>query len=401
MIFIFSMLILIPLFLIVSFLCCQILLGLYSLSSSKTFKAIKGERKPVTILIPAHNESYIIKETLSQLMLHTLPCDRVVVVADNCDDNTAEIAERFDVQVIIRKSEQNRGKGFALDYGIRHIESDPKEIIIILDADCNVEQNAIDQMAIAADLHNSPIQSLYLMQTTEQSSFSQKIAQFAFLIKNQIRPLGLKKLNLPCQLMGTGMAFPWKLIQRADLANGNIVEDMKLGVDFILSGNKTIFIPSAKITSQFPTDILAQLTQRTRWEHGHLDTIKTHVPTLIKHAVKSKSLKCFLFALDLAIPPITLLFTLIIGITTLLLSVSIISSDYIYFKLSSVFFITLTFCILASWFISGKEIITIRDCKNIPKYILNKLKIYINFFNNKQVSWVKTKRGKAKKRNKQ
>ena len=50
-------------------------------------------------------------------------------------------------------------------------------------------------------------------------------------MKNWVRPLGLSNLNLPCQLMGTGMAFPWELIRSANLASGSIVEDTKLGLE--------------------------------------------------------------------------------------------------------------------------------------------------------------------------
>jgi len=389
---VFALFISTPLLLIVSFLCCQLLMGV--IFYSKLSNPLSGERKPVSILIPAHNESAIIKETLTHLMAQVRTHDKVIVVADNCDDNTDEIAAQFNVQVIVRNCTKNIGKGYALDFGIRHIENDPEEIVIILDADCNVQENTIDQLAIAANLYKSPVQSLYLMEAPEHSDFTQKIAQFAFLIKNKIRPSGLKALNLPCQLMGTGMAFPWHLISKADLANGNIVEDMKLGVDFIINGNNTRFIPSARITSDFPTDSLAQLTQRTRWEHGHLTTIKEHVPNLLMHAFKNHNLKCLFFALDLTIPPLTLLLTFMTVITALFFSISLISSNYTYFIIISTFFTSFAFCIFISWLSFGKSIITIKDSISIPKYIINKSIIYRNFLNKKEVKWIKTKRDK-------
>ena len=49
------------------------------------------------------------------------------------------------------------------------------------------------------------------------------------------------------------MAFPWDVIRSANLANGFIVEDMKLGLDLALAGHSPVFCPSATVTSTFPT----------------------------------------------------------------------------------------------------------------------------------------------------
>lgn len=391
---IFSLFLLVPFLIIISFLCCQIILGLYAFSSSKTHLPLKGDRKPATILIPAHNESLIIKETLTQLMKQILPCDKVLVIADNCDDDTAKIAEEFNIEVIHRHSKENLGKGYALDFGIQHIKHRKNEVIIFLDADCKLENNALDQMSIAVNKYKCPVQALYIMQNTEQSNLTQKIAQFAFLIKNHIRPLGLKKLHLSCQLMGTGMAFPWHLIYKTNLANGSIVEDMKLGIDLTYEGHNILFLPSAKVTSEFPTDPTAQASQRTRWEHGHLDTIKTHVPKLLKLSLKTNNLKCLLFALDLAIPPLTLLLIIIKFLILVFLSIFLFSNDGFYLKLTSPFFISLFFCILLSWYTTSRNRFTASDIKALPKHILTKSKNLTKFMIKKEKKWIKTKRSK-------
>ena len=72
-----------------------------------------------------------------------------------------------------------------------------------------------------------------------------RVAEFAFRVKNWVRPLGLRALNLPCQLMGTGMAFPWAVIRSANLASGLAVEDLKLGLDLARAGHPPLFCPSA------------------------------------------------------------------------------------------------------------------------------------------------------------
>ena len=97
-----------------------------------------------------------------------------------------------------------------------------------------------------------PVQALNIMTAPLGSSVSYQISAFAWRMKNWVRPLGLKALGLPCQLMGTGMAFPWDVICTADLASGHIVEDLKLGLELTAGGWPPLFCPSAVVSSAFP-----------------------------------------------------------------------------------------------------------------------------------------------------
>ncbi len=85
------------------------------------------------------------------------------------------------------------------------------------------------------------------------------------------------------------MAFSWDMINQVNLASGEIVEDMKLGLDLAIASYTPRFCPSAKITGRLPQKQEAATTQRTRWEHGHLHTTINYVPLLIKEAMKQKS----------------------------------------------------------------------------------------------------------------
>ena len=71
-----------------------------------------------------------------------------------------------------------------------------------------------------------------------------RVREFAWRVKNWVRPLGLSSLGLPCQLMGTGMAFPWEVIADARLATGSLAEDLKLGLELAANGHPPVFCPS-------------------------------------------------------------------------------------------------------------------------------------------------------------
>src|SRR3984957_17440651 len=186
--------------------------------------ATSGTRTAVAILIPAHNEEGGIAATLRSIAPQLGKHDRLIVVADNCTDETGDIAQAEGAEVVSRANLEKRGKGFALDFGLRYLRSNPPDIVIVVDADCHVAPGAIDHLAKACASYRRPVQALYLMHNQPNARLRMQIAEFAWVVKNLVRPMGLGKLGLPCQLMGSGMAFPWMSISNMDLADGHIVE---------------------------------------------------------------------------------------------------------------------------------------------------------------------------------
>ena len=345
----------------------------------------------ITVLVPAHNESGTIENTLVNINEQLTGNDRVLVVADNCSDDTASIAKIHDAEVIERTDLERRGKGYALDYGVRHLEKAPPDIVIIIDADCQVEKGALAVLANNAIAKNRPIQALYLMSYTNPT-IKQRIAEFAWLVKNYVRPRGLYNIGMPCQLMGTGMAFPWNIIAKTSLATGNIVEDVKMGLDMAASGYAPLFCPDARVSSIFPEAITAEDSQRKRWEHGHLSTIFSEVPKGIIRSVRRVDVMLLVLVLDLAVPPLALLTMALLGI--FISSLVYVAYDglllfaYINLILLCLFF-TAT---LVSWYVWGRKIVSLSDLLRIPFYVAKKIPLYISFLIKKEKSWVKTGR---------
>ena len=347
----------------------------------------------VAVLVPAHNESTGIIETLLSLHEQLSAQDRLLVVADNCTDDTAEVARKHGAEVIERHDTSRRGKGYALDFGIQYLAKNPKEILMIVDADCVVDDGAIKKIATHAAQHQRPVQALYLMHNKAGAGLKSKVAEFAWCVKNWVRPLGCLKLGAPCQLMGTGMAFPWQSIKNVDLANGNIVEDMKLGVDFALSNQAPIFYPQAKVWSFFPTVTDVQQGQSKRWEHGHMAMILSEVPSMIFKALQNGNLPLLAMALDLAVPPLALLVGAIGGYTLLtFVFLTYFSLGESAFYLSLLSFVVLSLAVLLAWWGWGRKILSTANMLFVPVYILLKIPNYFSFIFKRQSSWNKTKR---------
>jgi glycosyltransferase involved in cell wall biosynthesis len=356
-----------------------------------------GERRRLAVLVPAHDEASIIASTLRSVIPHLTPDDRLLVVADNCSDDTATIATKEGAEVIVRSDALRRGKGYALDCGVRHLERDrrgPPEIVVIIDADCQVSEGAIDRLARMCARTGRSIQAMYLMHTADEAGIKMRIAEFAWAIKNKVRPLGLHRLGLSCQLMGTGMAFPWGCISTANLASGHIVEDLQLGVDLALAGTPPLFCPRALVSSQFPSSEQGIASQRVRWEHGYLGVILAEAWRLFAVSFKTMNGTLLMFALDLSVPPIALLALLLTAVWSVSAAVYLTMHLRAPVIISSLALLLLAVGISLAWRKYGRHILSLGDLARTLMYALWKIPLYARFLGRRQSEWVRSKRDK-------
>lgn len=372
----------------------ELLIALFTKPITQVPHDFQGSYK---ILIPAHNESQIIFKTLSTLITSLVDSDSIIVVADNCTDDTAIIARDLGCTVLERFDEQRRGKGYALDYGLAFLKGfTHPDVLIVLDADCEISDDSLRLLSNLVISRGKPVQVKNLMRVVNETSFSQRIAGFAWLVKNKIRPIAVNKLGLPVTLTGTGMAFPWDVITNINVAHGNIVEDMQLGIDCTLMGFSPIFCEQAVVYSDFPEYDEAIKTQRTRWEHGHLLTIIQQVPKLLKLAILKRDWRLAGLALDIGVPPLSLLVLLSFVSVVLLAIISYWIESYhsIFILLVSV--ILFAVMLVATWWKSGREYLTLKELCCIPIYVVSKLFVYITFISKREKSWIRTSRERRK-----
>ncbi len=349
-------------------------------------------RPSLAVLIPAHNESTGIIPTLQSLKTQLIAGDRIVLVADNCTDDTAGIAVSAGIEVIERVNLTQRGKGFALDFGMRHLANEPPEVVVIVDADCIVEADGLERLARTCMQVGRPVQALYLMRSPQGASLKTKIAEFAWAVKDWARPLGYLRLGLPCQLMGTGMAFPWALLQAAELATGHIVEDLKLGLEFANARKAPLFCPEALVTSVFPLNTEGVQSQRTRWEHGHLGMIIQDGPRELWASISGTNFALFSLVLDMCVPPLALLMLMVIALSAVSLWLMWLSATVWPWMFAWLLLILLGTSVMAAWVKFGRSILSLRDLLCAPLYILSKVTLYLKFLIKRQVDWVRSSR---------
>lgn len=188
------------------------------------------------------------------------------------------------------------------------------------------------------------------------------------------------------------MAFPWNLVPAMDLANGHLVEDMKLGAELALAGHPPLFCGGVQVTSEFPTTDAAQRSQRTRWEHGHLDVLLKQAPSLAWRAVQARDPMALGLALDLLVPPVALLGALL-GFFSFCSAIHAFAGGGAFPLLAMILLtFTFTFAVWRAWYGWGRDLVGGRECLKLPIYILRKLPVYASFLTRRQKEWVRTDR---------
>jgi cellulose synthase/poly-beta-1,6-N-acetylglucosamine synthase-like glycosyltransferase len=348
-------------------------------------------RASLAVLVPAHDEEGGIGATLAAVLPQLAPGDRLLVVADNCSDDTAAAARAAGAEVVERASEL-RGKGYALGYGIDHLRANPPAAVVIVDADCDLAPGTLDALMLDLAATGRPVQALYLMLAPADAGLGRRLAQFAWRVRNWARPAGWHRLSLPCQLMGTGMAFSWDMLRDAPLANASIVEDMKLGIDLAGQGMAPVFCDRALVTSLFPDSVAASSTQRTRWEHGHIEMILREVPAMLRGALARRDVRLLGMALDLAVPPLALLAGLL-GLDWLLsLAGWWLGGHGAALALASTLLGVFCGAVLVAWATRGRDLMRLAELLAVPWYIAAKLPLYVRFIVRRQRAWVRTDR---------
>ncbi|MFT3967647.1 MAG: glycosyltransferase, partial [Sphingobium sp.] len=109
---------------------------------------------PFAVLMPAHDEAAGIGRAVADVLAQLRPCDRLLVVADNCTDDTAAIARALGACVLERDDPLSRGKSHALKFGRRFMREDGEwngvAVVILVDADCSPAPGALGRLAAAS-----------------------------------------------------------------------------------------------------------------------------------------------------------------------------------------------------------------------------------------------------------
>ncbi|UHC14887.1 glycosyltransferase family 2 protein [Methylobacterium currus] len=372
----------------------QVLASLPALRPAPT-----APRRPsLAVLVPAHDEAGQIAATVAALRPGLAAGDRLLVVADNCRDATAATARAAGAEVVERDDPARRGKGYALDFGYRHLaHTGPPETLVVVDADCALSPAALDRIARLSAALDGPVQAAYRLDPPPQASSALRLATVATALKQIGRPLGGSRLGWPCGISGTGFAVPTRLLGTVGLASGHLAEDVKLGLDLALAGHPPRFCPEAEVTSALPAGAAARQAQQTRWEHGHLSLILPYAGALLRAALRRGDARLAAMALDLCVLPLVTLALAEAGLAGLALLWWAVGGGAgpLLITVASLAVLVLTFGLAARrW---GRGLLRWQDLAALPRLVAGKAGILGRFAARRQTEWVRTERAEAGK----
>jgi cellulose synthase/poly-beta-1,6-N-acetylglucosamine synthase-like glycosyltransferase len=352
----------------------------------------------IEVLVPAHDEEGQIEATVRALQASLPPGARLLVIADNCGDRTAELAAAAGATVVERRDPGRLGKGFAISFGLRQLDGDPPEVVILVDADCRVSAGGLSALGELAARSGRPVQAEYVLTAPPDAARVGAVGALAVLVRNRVRPRGLRRLGLPCHLTGSGMAFPWRLLRDAPETGSNLVEDLVLGIELALRGAPPLSCPEVQISSELPTGAAAGRKQRRRWEHGQLHTLAVYVPRLLGAGLIRRRADLLALGLDLAVPPLALL--VLAQLALLGGAAALALPRLVPARAAAVCALPLawtTIAVAASWARFGRRTLPLRRLLLVPLYLLWKIPLYVELaVRGKQKKWERTARGASK-----
>lgn len=293
----------------------QLLLSLFAIKEKKIQNFYTSRNRKFAIVLLAHDEENVIAKTLYSLhgLVYPKNLYDLIVVADNCRDDTARIARNLGAIVLEKSSEKEKKKGHALQWAFDRILEWNKnyEAIVVFDSNSLVSGNYLEVMNYYMGQGSKVIQSSDLV-LPQPGVWDNEVARIEFLLYNFVKPMGRKALGFNMVSHGNGMCISTDVLRRNRWQEWQLGEDMEYGLNMILDDIPIDFAPEASIWAQMSAEPKNSDSQRNRWEMGRFTVIREYAPKFLAAAVNQRSFKHLDTFIDLITPQLvnTLIFTL-------------------------------------------------------------------------------------------
>jgi cellulose synthase/poly-beta-1,6-N-acetylglucosamine synthase-like glycosyltransferase len=256
-----------------------------------------------TIVIPAHNEVRVIKDTVNRLSALDYPTHlfSIHVLADHCSDGTAEVA-RYTGAVVHERNEGPRsGKGAALSWLFRRIlDKDQCDAIAIFDADTRVDPKFLRIMDWRLAKGDQVIQGQHIISNPDRGWYP-ALTWAMFIIDNRFQNLGRSNLGLSAKNMGDSICFKVDVLRKLGWGEG-LTEDYYLRQKLLLEGIRIAYEPAAIGYGEAPLTFTQAQAQRARWLRGTRDSSHLFVKRLLLEGIKKRSLAMLDGAIQASLP---------------------------------------------------------------------------------------------------
>ena len=348
------------------------------------------------VVVPAHDEARGIAATVASLLAVDYPraLRRVVVVADNCTDDTSARARAAGARVLLRDEPSLRGKGYALRHAFEVILAEGwADAIVVVDADTVVSPDLLRAFAARLDAGSSAVQADYAVRNPG-ASWRTLLSSVALGAVHTLRSLARERLLLSSGLRGNGMCFTTALLRAVPHDAFSVVEDLEYGVRLGVAGHRVHYAGEAHVYGEMPAGERAAGTQRRRWEAGRRRMARLHAGRLLARALRMRDRVSMDLAIDLLVPPLATL----VALTVLGLAASAALSwrdgspgrrRLGLARLRA----GLSAYVLRGWQLSGTGARGLLALRFVPRYLAWKLALLCRRSTRAGSEWVRTARG--------
>lgn len=258
---------------------------------------ISKKNHTYAVVIAARNESNVIRNLIESVKKQKYPSELVdiFVVADNCTDNTADVAREAGAIVFERFNKQHVGKGYALDFALKIIKSkyNKYEGYFVFDADNLLDENYIAEM-------NKVFDNKYKIVTSYRNSKNYDTnwisAGYSLWFLREARFLNNSRMILKtgCAISGTGFLVHDDIIEKNNGWKHHLLtEDIEFSIDNAINGEIIGYCDKAKIYDEQPYDFEQSWNQRLRWAKGFYQVFAKYGFELAKSIFTKKSFSCY------------------------------------------------------------------------------------------------------------
>ena len=352
------------------------LLGLTLLSWRLPTPAAEPGPWRFVVVVPAHNEAAGIGQTVASLRRLRWPSGqwRLVVVADNCTDATANLARQAGADVWERHDPTQRGKGHALQFALARLVPDTQlDAVVIVDADTQVSPNLLAACAARLDRGAEAVQ-VYHGVANPAHSWRTQLAAIAYGAFHGVRSRGRERLRLSAGLRGNGMCFRTALLRRVPFTLNSLAEDLEYGAILGLHGVRVHYADEARADADMVAQAAAAGRQRHRWEAGRLAVGRQYVGPLLRRAWRERDPVALELALELLTLPLAQLVLWIIAVQVLAAIAALFwPATMLWVGAGAALLVALALHVLRGWQLSGTGPTALPALARAPFYLAWKM----------------------------
>lgn len=264
---------------------------------SKKFEAKTNHK--FGVLISARNESAVIGQLIESIKRQNYPQDLVdiFVIADNCTDNTAQVAEEAGATVFVRENMDLVGKGYALDYAFDILHAKYKDCgyegWFVFDADNLLDENYISEMNSVFDAGYKVVTS-YRNSKNYDTNWLSAGSSLWFLREAKYLNNARMILGTSCAVSGTGFLVSDEIIlEKGGWKYHLLTEDIEFSIDNVVDGGIIGYCDSARLYDEQPEKFSQSWRQRERWAKGFYQVFGRYAGRLVKNTIMKRNFSCF------------------------------------------------------------------------------------------------------------